>query len=214
MSPYEHLILLPPSQDPWRLERLIVMRHGEAEHNVSRIIQTDPSHPTPLTEKGRAQVQEQASKLLENRVHAIYSSPLLRAQQSADILGKIVGLNKVSIEDRLREGCAGKLEGKPLVDYDGYYRRAIDRFYHPLPEGESEKQVMEYVSPFIDALIWDKTLKGKTALLVTHGVTAQMIYLHLSKVDPIDHYGTEEKYRLEPAEYTIYEQDRSEPDAD
>ena len=78
------------------------MRHGESVANETKTITNLPSDSTPLTELGR----EQANKLLEifqqRRIIAIYTSPLTRARETAEIIAAAFGL-EVEIDDALRE---------------------------------------------------------------------------------------------------------------
>jgi len=89
--------------------RLILIRHGECSWNKERRIQgcrTD----TSLNDRGKAQAEEVALALKEEKLTAIYSSPLSRAVNTAQPLAQIHGL-EVNIDPDLREIDAGELEG-------------------------------------------------------------------------------------------------------
>ncbi|MCL4387793.1 histidine phosphatase family protein [Candidatus Marsarchaeota archaeon] len=86
------------------------VRHGEAETNKNDML-SSKYDGYPLTEHGRAQISETAAQLEGIEFSSAYSSPLLRARQTAEIL---VGKRKldIQIDDRLRERGMGAMEGK------------------------------------------------------------------------------------------------------
>ena len=86
------------------------IRHGEAETNSNDTL-SSKYDGYPLTEHGRAQISETAAQLDGVEFSKAYSSPLLRARQTAEIL---VGERKldIQIDERLRERGMGDMEGK------------------------------------------------------------------------------------------------------
>ena len=71
--------------------RLYFVRHGQSEANVQMVISNrDLFHP--LTELGRQQAEALAQSLAEVPVAAIYSSPIVRAAQTAQIVAARHGL--------------------------------------------------------------------------------------------------------------------------
>ncbi|AFY46822.1 fructose-2,6-bisphosphatase [Nostoc sp. PCC 7524] len=67
------------------MTRVIIVRHGQSTYNTERRIQgrTDVS---TLTEKGRTDASKVGKALSNISFHAIYSSPLQRAKQTAEII--------------------------------------------------------------------------------------------------------------------------------
>jgi probable phosphoglycerate mutase len=84
-------------------------RPGESEANVLREI-SNRGLKHPLTEKGRQQAQTLAAVLQPAGIAAIYTSPLLRAVQTAEILSEALGVG-LEVTDALREYDCGILEG-------------------------------------------------------------------------------------------------------
>ena len=77
-----------------------IIRHGQSEANAKGILQGSQID-TPLTELGRSQAQVTLSKLETDNFDAIYASPLLRAAQTATIIG---GSDKtITFDPRLKE---------------------------------------------------------------------------------------------------------------
>jgi phosphohistidine phosphatase len=77
-------------------------RHGDAEPGAG--VGSDEARP--LTERGRQETRAVAEALLRAGVQpdAIFTSPLVRARQTADILQEVFGV-AAQVEERLRCGC-------------------------------------------------------------------------------------------------------------
>ena len=72
---------------------LVLVRHGESEHSVRRVA-GGPVGDTGLTDKGRAQAARLAtrlSKYSELRAASVYSSPLPRASETAQVIAAQLG---------------------------------------------------------------------------------------------------------------------------
>jgi broad specificity phosphatase PhoE len=94
----------------------LLARHGETEWNREQRYQghADP----PLNETGRAQAEELAERLAEERIDAVYSSDLRRAAETAAIVGARLGL-PVEHEPGLREIDVGSWQGLTKAQIDG-----------------------------------------------------------------------------------------------
>lgn len=90
--------------------RLLLARHGESEANTLRVI-SNRNFPHALTARGMVQAAALAQKLQDLKITKVYASPILRAMQTAEIIGNQLGL-EVCIEDALREPDCGALEGQ------------------------------------------------------------------------------------------------------
>ena len=108
--------------------RVIFVRHGETQHNVDMVI-TSGSPGAALTERGREQVASVASELRAWQPSAIFSSPLLRARESAEILSLALGL-EVTFVDALRECSVGELEGRSGPEDFARFDLTFERWYH------------------------------------------------------------------------------------
>jgi len=90
------------------MTRLILIRHGETEWNETRRFQGISD--IPLSPKGMDQALALARSLEKERLAAIYTSPLIRARQTAACLARHHSCPLVVIED-LKELNQGRLEG-------------------------------------------------------------------------------------------------------
>lgn len=90
--------------------KLFFVRHGESDANILRQI-SNRGLVHPLTARGRTEAEKLAGSLAGVEITSIYSSPLLRAQQTAEVLAGSAGLD-VTVTDSLREFDCGVLEGR------------------------------------------------------------------------------------------------------
>lgn len=89
-----------------------MIRHGESTGNVEKIISHDKD-AFPLTEKGVKQAQIVGEELKGIEIEKIYSSPILRARQTAEIISKVVGC-KVVVEEKIGERYFGRLNNRKV----------------------------------------------------------------------------------------------------
>lgn len=89
------------------MTRILLVRHGESIWNADGRWQgqADP----PLTERGRQQAADAAAAI--GTVDAIVTSDLERAADTGAILARVLGVDHVATEPRLRERDAGSLSG-------------------------------------------------------------------------------------------------------
>jgi len=80
--------------------RIYIVRHGQSTNNAGQPLLDDP----PLTPLGRKQMKRVAKWLAEapNTIHWLFTSPLLRAQQSAAIVAQVLDIEPETWDD-LRE---------------------------------------------------------------------------------------------------------------
>lgn len=90
---------------------LQLARHGETADNAAGLIlgHRDP----PLSPLGHTQAAQLAPKVLAIGVQAIWTSPLLRARQTAAVIGETIGTEPTVLAD-LIESDRGSWEGQPI----------------------------------------------------------------------------------------------------
>lgn len=88
--------------------KLLLIRHGEIPSNVNKVYAG--KSPERLTKKGVCQAREVSEKLKEYEVDALYSSPIKRALQTAQIISERIGMDLV-VENAFREIKMGPWEG-------------------------------------------------------------------------------------------------------
>lgn len=142
----------------------IAMRHGESENYVTKTLSSDLTI-NHLTEKGRQDVAACAARLKERGITKIYSSPLLRTRETAEIVAKELGL-EVAVDERLREYTFGEFEGKSLDEFI-VWREGSAFDTAPLG-GESYADARQRFGEFLYEK--EAELTNETVLIVTHGV--------------------------------------------
>ena len=126
--------------------KIILVRHGESEGNVARLINDDPSRSVNLTERGRAQAEATANALREVRFTHAYASEFPRAQQTAAILLRHHDL-QLQIDARLNERRSG-LDGQHVDVFNNLV--ADDPMHFKLAQGESFVEQMARLRSFLD----------------------------------------------------------------
>ncbi|HEV2339504.1 MAG TPA: histidine phosphatase family protein [Patescibacteria group bacterium] len=158
-----------------------IVRHGQSTWNVRWLMQGQQVHP-PLTTEGKKQAKA-LSRLLED-VHfdAIYSSDLLRAKQTAEIIALERKLEVITTE-LIRERKLGKLEGQSLnllKEFDKN-RAALSyeerRKHKEVPEMESDEEITTRFVTFLRETAIRNV--GKTILLVSHSGIMRPLLIHL-----------------------------------
>lgn len=146
-----------------------VMRHGEAESNLSGSIDAIKDEHNPLTETGRAQVEAQSLKLKDQGIDLIIHSGMQRTRQTAETVAGVLGLeaNCVLEDNRITELQTGpSLEGKTWDEYEALYASQRERFTKDVPDVENRFNVATRVGNFLYDI--DGKYKNKTILIVGH----------------------------------------------
>jgi len=153
--------------------RLLLIRHGETDHNAGRVAlgQAD----VPLNERGLAQAEALArylgSATRYGRIEALYASPLQRTQSTAAPLASALGL-VVQTEPALIEMDIGEVEGLSYQDvrerYPDFMRSWLsdELADAPMPGGESLRQVQERAWAAVESIRERHT--DETVAAVTH----------------------------------------------
>jgi broad specificity phosphatase PhoE len=128
---------------------IYIIRHGQTELNSRQVLQGRSDYP--LNDSGIEQAAEAGEKLRGIAFASVYSSPLLRAVQTAEIVAPGV---KPKLDSRLIEMDYGPYEGMSLKDPDPEIRRFFSDFVHqPAPEGmEALADVTARLGVFLEEL--------------------------------------------------------------
>ena len=119
------------------MARIILVRHGKTDWNQELRIQGGSSD-TPLNAEGRQQAENMASRLSQRSIQAIYSSPLKRAIETAEIINSHHNV-EIMVEKSLREIEAGELEGAASAELGKRFSEILtqDGVSNRMPGGES-----------------------------------------------------------------------------
>ncbi len=148
-----------------------LFRHGEVTLAETRrfIGHLD----VPLSARGEAQCLAQAAWLRDVPLAALYSSDLLRARRSGELLGAPRGLVPVVVP-ALREMSMGRWEGLTAEEIKGREPQAFGAWMasvgeFPFPEGESVPDLASRAWPAFETLV--DAHAGAAIAIVAHGGT-------------------------------------------
>lgn len=152
-----------------------LMRHGESESNVTKIVSSKVGNQHALTDKGRDEAKEAAALLKEKGITKIYASDYMRTQQTAEIVAEELGLDKntVIFDERLREVNTGIFDSKPVGDYHAYFANIAEKFTKTPPEGENLADLKRRMMEAIFAI--EKENNNEHILIITHEYPAWML---------------------------------------
>lgn len=133
------------------MKMLILIRHGEGENNATYTLSHDVAGYN-LTAKGKAQARTTARELARIKVDALYTSPVFRAKQTAEIIGEQLDLEP-EVNDSLIERNLGRLNNVSFPTHDAL----SDRFKKELATGEASgiepfENLRKRMSAFIGSL--------------------------------------------------------------
>ena len=146
--------------------RIYIVRHGETVANNNGYAQG--WRDVPLNENGRIIAELTGRGLKGIRFDHCFSSPLIRAKETAEILLRESG-NSVSIsfDDRIKEMNFGSFEGMSVRDERVLHFLKAPMVDYKFPDGESLQEVMERTQEFLKELVAKDD--DKTYLVSTHG---------------------------------------------
>jgi broad specificity phosphatase PhoE len=166
---------------------LYLIRHGATEANLARPARIQGRrHNPPLARLGVRQSEATRDFLAIRPVDHCYSSPLLRAMQTATIVAAPHGLAPQPLDD-LTECDVGRWEGLDwqtvrYLDAEGYQRFHANPATFGYPGGESFRDVFERVAPALDQLL--RQHAGESILVVGHHVVNRTYLASLLGLTP------------------------------
>jgi probable phosphoglycerate mutase len=169
--------------------KLYFIRHGESEANTLRVISNRES-PFGLTALGRQQAMILADHLKDIPITVIFSSPILRARETAEILSLAFHL-PYQITEALREYDCGNLEEKSdeaswKLHSEIAEDWTLNHNHLRKPDGgESYLDIKKRFLPFVESLTQNGLLTEDHILLVGHGGLLQLMLPEL--LTNIDH---------------------------
>jgi broad specificity phosphatase PhoE len=116
---------------------ILLVRHGETDWNRDNRFQghADP----PLNDTGRDQARALADELRATAFHAVYSSPLKRASETAAVIGDAIGVEPIR-EHSLMEVDVGSWSGLTRTEVEARFPEGFARWLeygHGWDDGET-----------------------------------------------------------------------------
>lgn len=164
----------------------IVIRHGETDWNAHQRVQGHGD--SPLTVRGRSNVQALARRLEHIAFDRLMSSDLGRAVETARIIAERTG-HGLETDQRLRERHYGILEGLTVPEIQSSHPEAFQRLMAGDPDytvtgGESHRHHFERNIAFFKGIIHENP--GVTLAVVAHGGVLDNLFRFVVGL-PLDH---------------------------
>ena len=145
--------------------KIYLTRHGQTDYNKKRMMQGRSD--IPLNEVGIAQARAAREKLGDIKFDAVYSSPLIRAVKTAEIIGNVSEAEIIK-DERIIEASFGKYE---LMNYYGTGLPMMLYWSFPevfkAPEGvETIQEMIDRTSSFLREL---EQKEYENVLVACHG---------------------------------------------
>lgn len=136
----------------------LFVRHGETDWN--RELRFQGSRDIPLNDEGRAQARRLGEAWAEGG-DLLFSSPLSRARETAEILGRIRGWALRGTDARLVERHYGQGEGLTLAERKERFPDGV------IPDVEPASSLHARARSFLDSMTLEHP--GRTLVVVSHG---------------------------------------------
>jgi broad specificity phosphatase PhoE len=153
---------------------IFLARHGESDWNVEKRFQGHSDRP--LTERGRQQAHALADLVASEEIEAVYTSPLKRAQETAEIVAATAGLEPVGLPE-LREVDTGSWSGLSRADVEARFPEGFARWRSGgsgWEDGESYEEMAERVIRALRTIAEDHP-DGRV-LVISHGGPIRAIH--------------------------------------
>ena len=152
--------------------KIYFVRHGETIWNKEKKIQGRSD--IPLNEYGKELGMITAEALKDIPFDIVYSSPLIRAKETAEILVKNRNL-VIHTDNRLVEMSFGEGEGESLPEIHAHPEMKLHNFIHnpgeytPPAGGETFEELYNRCKNFMEEIFIPAEKKYNTMLIVGHG---------------------------------------------
>ena len=166
---------------------LYLIRHGQSTYNLEN--RFTGWKDVDLTDLGQKQAKEASNLLTNHKFDLAFTSSLVRAQNTLDIILSNLGISlKVIKSEALNERDYGDLVGQNKDEASKKFgkkqvqiwRRSFDI---PPPNGESLEMTYNRTIPYFTSVIKPYLLNGKNIILAAHGNSIRSIIMELLNYD-------------------------------
>lgn len=173
--------------------KIYLIRHGETDQNKKKCLQgrTD----IELNEYGRELAYQTAEGLKDVKFDMIFTSPLKRARETAEIIRGDRNI-PIVVEERIQEISFGEYEGLcfakegysiPDTEFMNFF--TAPQKYQTPPGGEAFSSILERTGEFLEELIGTKQYQDKTILLSTHGCALKAVLANVRNTPLAEFWG-------------------------
>lgn len=160
--------------------KLILIRHGESEANTQGIYQGQ-TYDTNLTALGKKQAQAAAEKVQQLPVARVFTSPLKRTFQTAQIIAREIRVPVIQ-DIRLLEIDHGDWGGQTKEKVAEMYPNLVKKWVQNptqvvMPRGENLAEVQKRVMSLVAQ--WRREGRDRSLAVVSHDVTLRVLISHV-----------------------------------
>ena len=163
---------------------LFIIRHGQTTWNKENLFQGQSN--IPLNSNGISQAENLATSLKDKKIDIIYSSPLDRAVQTANILNQYHNAPHI-IDPLITERYLGELEGKCAFDYDlptiWKHILNLDAKSDSIYGIETLELLLKRGKEFLNKIILQYGNTSNNIYIVAHGSMNLALLLLLGQID-------------------------------
>lgn len=171
---------------------IIIVRHGETAWNTADIFRGRVN--IGLSENGVKQAGLLADYLSPKKINAVYSSPLPRAIQTAEVIARRQHLNAQTMRE-LTDLDFGKWEGISRQEVKMKYSQIYDLWLErpdlaKIPEGESLADARKRALSALEKIMTQNT--DGTVVIITHRVITKVLVCALLGLDDSHFWNVEQ----------------------
>jgi broad specificity phosphatase PhoE len=165
------------------MTRIYLVRHGQTQWNKEEVFRGTTD--VPLNESGIGEAHWAAEALREKPVEAVYSSPLVRAKETATAIARLHGLDAKIVEG-LKDLCFGTWQGvshqRVRKEFPEIYRQWLDAPHTvTFPGGESLAEVQRRATKAAKEIVSNHP--KETIVMVSHRVVNRVLICGLAGID-------------------------------
>lgn len=162
---------------------ICVARHGETDWNTAGILQGWSD--VPINDHGRLQAHEMAAGFAASGFSCVYSSPLQRARETAEIICRALRLRPPFCHEGLKERNFGSVQGVPKSELGVRNPALLQQILKRNPacafeQGESMDHFADRVLAALSSI--GEGHSGERVLVITHGWVMDVITRHIRKL--------------------------------
>jgi len=159
---------------------ICIARHGETDWNKRGVLQGWLD--VPINTLGRAQAQTLAASLVGAGFDAVWSSPLARSRETAEIIAAALGLPEPACHEGLKEKHFGAVQGIPKNELAELNPALLEQILrrNPAAEFAGGETLDEFADRVMEAFTdIGARHRGGRILVVTHGWVMDVVTRHI-----------------------------------
>ena len=151
--------------------KIYIIRHAQSIANEQRRYSGNSSEDQGLSKLGKAQAEKIGKFFISKNIKQIYSSPFLRAEQTANAIATKCKINKIHLVEKFKEHECGDWNGKTEIEIKEKYPQAwagwhTDPENNPIPGGETLREIQLRALPELYTIL--KKHPNEDVVIVTH----------------------------------------------